>query len=75
VSGGARGEEEGIAEDAGEDELAVLRRNEERLRAELREARSLVVQSQRELERARGVLAEARANAALLRAHIATICC
>ena len=57
------------------EELALLRRTEEALRAELREARSLVVQSQRELERARGVLAQVTADAALLRAHFATICC
>ena len=61
--------------DERDEELALLRRSEESLRAELREARSLVVQSQRELERARGVLAQVTADAALLRAQFATICC
>jgi hypothetical protein len=61
--------------DERDEELALLRRTEEALRAELREARSLVVQSQRELERARGVLARVTADAALLRARFATICC
>jgi hypothetical protein len=61
--------------DERDDELALLRRSEDALRAELREARSLVVQSQRELERARGMLAQVTADAALLRAQFATICC
>jgi hypothetical protein len=58
-----------------EDELAALRRSDAVLREELRDARSLVVQSQRELERARAVLDLVRADAARLREHIATICC
>ena len=65
----------GEGADERDEELALLRRSEEVLRAELREARSLVVQSQRELERARGVLAQVIADAALLRAQFATICC
>lgn len=64
---------EGI--DQRDEEVIALRRSEDALRAELREARSLVVQCQRELERARAVLAQVSADAALLRAHFATICC
>jgi hypothetical protein len=70
MSGGAG---EGI--DERDEELVALRRSEDTLRAELEEARSLVVQSQRELERARAVLAQVTADAALLRAQFATICC
>ena len=62
-------------DDARGDELLALRRSEDSLRAELREARSLVVQSQREAERARDALARVLADAALLRAQFATICC
>jgi hypothetical protein len=61
--------------DERDDELAALRRSEDALGAELREARSHVVQGQRELERARAVLERTRADAALLRAQFATICC
>ena len=65
----------GEGADERDEELALLRRSEDALRAELREARSLIVQSQRELERARGVLAQVSADAALLRLQFATICC
>jgi hypothetical protein len=64
-----------VACDARDEELLALRRREDSLRAELQEARSLVLQSQREAERARAVLADVLADAAALRAQFATICC
>jgi hypothetical protein len=54
--------------DARDEELRALR-------AELQDARDLVVQSQREAERARAALGRVLADAALLRAQFATICC